>query len=158
MLFLLLFHSRKLWKIAQGLSEEAQCIQGAIMFGFQTARGQWLLCSTLSGRRISSSHQCVNLVYLCWLCCLAKFGALIEGSTKSGQVKTGQGYFLRYSLPDSLFCLLTGCLTDSDLSPRLNRSSRTIMDISQHVSSVFNASWPRAIKRPQHHTLDRKFH
>ena len=32
-----------------------------------------------------------------------------------------------------------------------NRASRTIMDISQHASSVFYASWPRTIKRPQHH-------
>ena len=35
----------------------------------------------------------------------------IEGSTKLGQVKIGQGYFLRYSLPDSLYCLFSGCLT-----------------------------------------------
>ena len=34
----------------------------------------------------------------------------------------------------------------------------TIMDISQHASEVVYASWPYAIKRPQHHTLDIKFH
>ena len=39
----------------------------------------------------------------------------IKGSTKLGhghcQVKIGQGYFLRYSLPDSLYCLFSDCLT-----------------------------------------------
>ena len=60
-----LFCSRKLWEIAQGLSEQAQCIQRAILNRF--------LLSTLSGMRISSSHQFVNLpVSLC-----AKFGALL---------------------------------------------------------------------------------
>ena len=42
----LLFCSRKLWKTAQGLSEEVQCIQGAIL-----KSTSWLLCSTFSGRR-----------------------------------------------------------------------------------------------------------
>ena len=48
----LLFHFRKLWKIAKGLSEleEAQSIQGAILNS-----ASWLLPSTLSDRRISSS-------------------------------------------------------------------------------------------------------
>ena len=35
----------------------------------------------------------------------------IKGSTKLGQVKIGQGCLLRYSLPDSLYCLFSGCLT-----------------------------------------------
>ena len=39
----LLFSSRKLWKIALGLSEEAQCIQGAIL-----TCASCLLPSTLS--------------------------------------------------------------------------------------------------------------
>ena len=34
----------------------------------------------------------------------------VEGSTEQGQVKTGQSCFLRYSLPDYLYCLLSGCL------------------------------------------------
>ena len=57
-----LLRSRKLWKTVQGLSEEAQCIQGAILNGTS-----WLLrlLSTLSGTRISSSHQFLSLlVYL----------------------------------------------------------------------------------------------
>ena len=36
--------------------------------------------------------------------------SLIERSTKLGQVKIVQDYFLRYSLPDSLYCPLSGCL------------------------------------------------
>ena len=41
----LLSRSRKLWKIAPGLSEEAQCNQGAIL-----NCASWLLPNTLSSR------------------------------------------------------------------------------------------------------------
>ena len=37
----------------------------------------------------------------------------IEGSMKLGQVKTGQGDYLKCSNPDSLSYLLSGCLTHS---------------------------------------------
>ena len=66
-----LFRSRKLWNIAHGLSEEAQCIQGAIL-----NLKSWLLSSGLSGRLISSSHQCINLVVYLLVVVCAKFGAL----------------------------------------------------------------------------------
>ena len=57
---LLLFRSRKLWKIAQiaqGLSEEAQCIQGAILNSTT-----WFLHCTFSGGRVSCSRQFINLL------------------------------------------------------------------------------------------------
>ena len=46
----LLFRSKKLWKIAQGLSEEAQCIQVAILNCTSWFLPSSLSASTLSGR------------------------------------------------------------------------------------------------------------
>ena len=146
MVSLLPFRSRKLWKIAQGLSEEAQCIQGAILNSTS-----WLLCSsgsTLTGGRISSSHQFVSLlVYL-----FAKFGALNRRINEIRSSKNRSGLLSQVQPPRFSFLPIIWL---SDLSPMLSRASRTIMDISPHASSVVFASWPRAIKRPHHHTLDR---
>ena len=137
--------SRKRWKIVQGLSEEVQCIQGAIL-----NHTNWLLRSTLSGRQISASYQCVNIFsYLC-----PKFGALNRRIDKTRSSQNRSGLLSQVQHPRFSILPITWL---SDLSPMLNRASRTIMDITQHASSVVYASWPHTIKQPQHHTLEKKF-
>ena len=101
----------------------SECIQGAIL-----NHASWLLPITLSGSRISSSHEFVNLlVYLC-----EKFGALNRriNETRSSKNRPEQ---LSQLLPPRFSILPIIWL--SGLS--LNRASRTrtIMDNSQDASS-----------------------
>ena len=144
MVYPLLICSRKLWKIAQGLFEEAQCIQEVIL-----NHTCWLLHSTLSLWQANFSFSSVVdlLVYLC-----EKFGALNQriNETRSSELRLSQIHRLRISVLSITWL--------SGLSPMLNRASRTIMDISEHTSSVVFASWPCAINQSQYHALDRKFH
>ena len=110
----------------------------------------WLLHSILHGGRISSSDLFINLlVYLC-----AKFGALNRRIDDTRSIENGPSLLSKVQ-PPRFSVLPISWL--SDLSPMLNRASRTIMDISRHASSVGQASWPSTIKQPQNHTLE-KFH
>ena len=138
----LLSRSTTLWKIAQGLSEDP----GSNIELHKLAPAQDSLC-----RLFSSSHQFVNLhVYLC-----AKFGALSGRINETRSSEKRSGLISQVQPPRFSILPITWL---SDLSSMINRSSMTIMDISQHASEVVYASWPYAIKRPQHHTLDIKFH
>ena len=106
-----------------------------------------LLHRTLFGRRIFSSHQIVNcIVYLC-----SKFGALNRRTNENRSSENRSGLLPQGQPPRFSILPITWLY---DLSPKLNRASRTVMDTSQHASSAVYASWPSAIKRPQHHTLD----
>ena len=101
------FSSTKLWKIAHWLSKGAQCSQGVTL-----NCTSWFLPSTLPGSLISSSHWLLMHKILEHLTTnVQDLEHSIKGSTKSGKLKIGQGYFLRYRLPDSLYCLSSGCMT-----------------------------------------------
>ena len=99
---LLVFRSRIFRKIVQGLSEEAHCNQGAI-----------LNCASCSCPALSLAWEFLLLIGLLTFLStnVPSLERSIDGSTYLGEVKIGQDYFLRYSLPDSLYCLFSGCLT-----------------------------------------------
>ena len=60
----------------------------------------------------------------------------LKGTTKLGQVKTGQGDYLKCIIPDSLSYLLSGCLTHF-----------------QWFLGHWEASWTTAHMSPQHYML-----
>ena len=133
------------WTIAQGLFEDAQCIQGAIL---NSAR--WLLVS-ISGKWISSSHWFVNLLIILH----AKFGELNRSINETSLSENKPG------LPSQVQPLIISILPIiwlSVLSPMITKTPRTIMDKigSQHTSAVIYANWPRGFKRPQPDTQNRK--
>ena len=61
---------------------------------------------------------------------------------KLGQVRTGhwQGDYLKHSIPDSLYYLLSGCLTCFQCFLDIITPLRTIMDNSLHLSSALYVS------------------
>ena len=130
----LLFRSSLVWELAQGLSEEAQGIHGAKFELCKLAPAvQVALSLALTGRFLllllnSLSTFLPRSTYVQGLKC--SLAVTVEGSTKLGQVRIGQGYFLSYSLTDSPYsdCQLSYMIWLSDLSPILNRASRTIME------------------------------
>ena len=128
----LLFCSRKLWEIAQGLNEEAQCIQGAILNSTSWLL-QRVLLSTLSGRRSFSYHLSVNLLSIYVQTSTAKFGAVNRRINETRSSENRYGLVSLVQPPRFSVLPITWL---SALSPFLNRASRTIMDISQHASSV----------------------
>ena len=70
-------------------------------------------------------------------------------STKLGQVKTGQALSGLPSQAQSPRFSVLPITWLSGLSPMLKRAPRTIIDISQHASSVVYASWPSAVNLSQ---------